>query len=114
MGIAPALDWARIVTIGFEVSVKQDHDQCKLDGPFSFQIDHVSVDSDGKVPLLGGSEGWHTSEWKTVTDAMQGGDSTASLTAGGGDSMASFPLGRYQMSTDRRKYAKGNSAIVAT
>jgi len=36
IGIAPALDWAHVVTIGFEVSVKHgEPDLCKLIGPFS-------------------------------------------------------------------------------
>jgi hypothetical protein len=83
MGIAPALDWAHVVTIGFEISVKYGEHPlaCELIGPFSLELAGVSVLLNGGRPLLGGTEGWHLGTWRSITDAVQGGDSTASLVA---------------------------------
>jgi hypothetical protein len=86
MGIAPAIDWAHVVTIGFEVSVKYGWpDLCELIGPFSLEIASVAgvVSGDWKHQrlLLGGTEGWHLGKWSSITDALQGGNSTASLAA---------------------------------
>jgi hypothetical protein len=87
IGIAPALDWAHVVTVGFEVSVKYGEHPlvCELMGPFSLEMASVSGvvygDWKQKRPLLGGTEGWHLGKWRSITDALQGGDSTASFNA---------------------------------
>jgi hypothetical protein len=86
MGIAPALDWAHVVTIGFEVSVKYGAPSyCELIGPFSLEMASVAGvvygDWKHKRPLLGGTEGWHLGNWSSITDAVQGGNSTASFAA---------------------------------
>jgi len=87
LGIAPAIDWAHVVTVGFEVSVKYGEHPlaCELIGPFSLEMASVSGVvypglKEGRA-LLGGTVGWHLGNWKSITDVVQGGDSTASFDA---------------------------------
>lgn len=91
VGVAPALDWAHVVTVGFGVSVKYGEHPlaCELIGPFSLEIASVSAvvypgpptHPQGSRPMLGGTESWHLGKWRSITDAAQGGDSTASFVA---------------------------------
>jgi hypothetical protein len=121
MGIAPALDWAHVTTIGIEASNKYGEypARCDLAGDFSIELAGVSADLNGGRPLLGGTVSWHLDKWTSVSDDMQGGVSTASLVASGpsGDSLeeqstVSFAVPGHG-SEDPKAKSKVSSALQA-